>query len=202
MSDPYFFPFEIVDYSQLITGDNYYIKLNDNVIHKFLDYRRTLPVSHVKGIFVRLHTEIDKTNSTEYAVFKNVRIMNKNYKLGLCNQLLVRYPDGFLAGSNSCDSFSDSNPDPSLRRTINEDREIFFNIKKWMFGIPTEEKLLTEKVTKQIKPKLNEDVMKNISVLRAMQPKGGKTTRKYYKRKRKMSRKRRTHKNTKNIKNM
>ena len=190
MDDPYYFPFETINKEQLIPGDKYYMKLNDKVVHKFLDYRRTLPVSHVEGVFERLHTEVDRINSVEYAVFKNVRIINKNYKLGLCNEMLVRYPEGFLAGSGGCDTFSDNNLDPMLRRTINEDREVFFNIKKWIFGIPTEQKLLVEKIIKRIEPNLNEDMMREISTFRGIQPKGGKKHKKSKKSKTKFFRKR------------
>jgi hypothetical protein len=190
MDDPYYFPFEIVNKEQLIPGDNYYMKLNDRVVHKFLDNRMRLPVSHASGVFVRLHTEVDRISSTEYAVFKNVRIMNKNYKLGLCNQMLVRYPEGFLAGSGGCDTFSDNNLDPMLRRNINEEREVFFNIKKWIFGIPTEQKLLTDKILSQIGPKLNEDMMREISTFRGIKPTGGKKNKKSKKRINKISRKR------------
>lgn len=189
MNDPFNFPFEIVDKEQLIPGDKYYIKLNDRVMRKFLDNRITMPVSHVSGIFVRLHTEIDRIDSTEYAVFKNIRIMNKRYKLGLCNQMLVRYPEGFLASSGSCDTFSDSNPNTILRRNVNEEREVFFNLKKWIFGIPTEQKLLTEKIVTQIEPKLNKDMMREISIFRGIKPKGGKKNKKSKRRKNKISKK-------------
>jgi hypothetical protein len=192
-NNPYYFPFEQVNHLELIPGHDYYIKLNDKVIHNFLDKMRTLPVSHFKGTFVRLHTEIDKISNSDYAVFKNVIIMNKKYKRGLCNQMLVRYPEGFLAVSGDCNDFSDNNQDPSLRRTINENREVFFNIKKWIFGIPTEHKLLVEKITKDITPKLNEDMIREISAFRGSKLKGGekKRNKKTFKKKnkRKQSRK-------------
>ena len=74
--DPYFFPFEIVDKNSLIPGDNYYIKLNDNIIRKSVDRRQNIPVSNLKGTFVRLHKEPNRIVAPrEYAVFKNVFII-------------------------------------------------------------------------------------------------------------------------------
>lgn len=204
-NDPYYFPFQVINYLELIAGDDYYIKLNDRVIHSFLDNRRNLPVSHVKGTFVRLHTEIDRTSSVEYAVFKNVRILNKNYKLGLCNQMLIRYPEGFLAGSGGCDTFSDSNENISRRRTINQDREVFFNIRKWVFGVPTEQSIMENKGMDIIKKKITvPDMITEIKEFRGNKPGLGgkkinktqkKKKKKTYKKKNKFSRNRRTYRN-------
>lgn len=117
--DQYYFPFKIINKDNLIPGESYYIKLDNRIIKNFLDKRRNLPVSHLKGEFVRLHIENDITNQIQFAVFKNVKILNQKYKLGLCNMMLVRYPEGILA-SDGCNTYSDIN------RTINEDREVFF----------------------------------------------------------------------------
>jgi len=192
MSDPYFFPFQQVNKSELVPGENYYIKLNDKIIKDFLDKRRNLPVSHLKGTFVRLHTEVERVTTIEYAVFKNVRIMNKKYKLGLCNLFLVRYPEGFLASPGGCDTLSDNNPDPALRRTINEDREVFFNVNRWMFGKPTEQELLAKQVITKLQPTLNTDTINYYNEIRGTK-KAGSKKRKTNRRKRKISKKRRTH---------
>jgi hypothetical protein len=186
-SDPYFFPFKIVKKEELIPGENYYIKLNDKIIKDFVDKRRNVPVSHVSGQFIKLHTEVDRINTVEYAIFKNVRIMNKKYKLGLCTMMLVRYPEGFLANAGGCDTYSDRN------RTINEDREVYFNVNRWMFGVPTEQKLLSTKAFEKINPKLPDTL--NNEVLQfhgTMKPVGGKKkTRKSRKNKHRRKTKRR-----------
>lgn len=153
MSDPYNFPFEIMTKENLIPNDKYYIKLNNNIIkNKFLDLRRNLPVSHLEGIFVRLHTEPGLVSSIEYAVFKNVRILNKIYKEGLCTLMLIRYPQGYLASAGGCSTYSDFSG-----RTVNEDREVFFPINRWMFGKPTEHKLLTKQVMNKLIAPMGED---------------------------------------------
>lgn len=184
--DPYYFPFEIINNNHLVSGENYYIKLNDKVVRDFLSKRRTLPVSHLKGTFVRLHTEVSRLTTSEYAVFKNVQIMNRIYRIGLCNLMLVRYPDGNLA-STGCDTYSDHD------RTINEDREVFFDIDKWIFGLPTETALITKQVMKKIEPSLNPDALEQIGQFRGT--KGGKTRAKKTRgKKRKIYRRRRTNK--------
>jgi len=185
--DPYYFPFEIVNKDSLISGENYYIKLNDRIVRDFLSKRRNLPVSHLKGTFERLHKETRNEISKEYVVFKNVQIMNRNYKIGLCNLMLIRYPEGFLA-STGCDTYSDHN------RKINEDREVFFEVNKWIFGKPTETILITKQSMKKIEPTLNQNVLDEINKFRGT-IKGGKTKRKKTRRKkRKIYRKHKTHK--------
>lgn len=151
MPDPYYFPFEKINKNELIPGDKYYIKLNDAIIKKFVDMRRNIPVSHLEGFFVRLHTENDGINSIEYAVFKKVKILNRIYRPGLCNMMVVRNPEGFLATAGGCNTYSD------LNRTINEDREVYFAINKWMFGKPTEHKLLTKQVVNSLINPLGQD---------------------------------------------
>lgn len=190
-NDPYFFPFEIANKQELIPGDKYYIKLNDRIVKDFLDKRRNLPVSHLEGVFVRLHTEVERVNTIEYAVFKKVRILNKIYKEGLCNLMLVRYPEGFLASAGGCSTYSDFSG-----RTVNEDREVFFNVNRWTFGVPTETKLLTKQVLSRVTgPKVPETLNNEISQFQGtMKPlKGGKrrTRRTRRNRRRKQTRRRR-----------
>lgn len=190
-NDPYFFPFEIANKQQLIPGDKYYIKLNDRIVKDFLDKRRNLPVSHLEGVFVRLHTEVERVNTIEYAVFKKVRILNKIYKEGLCNMMLVRYPEGFLASAGGCSTYSDFSG-----RTVNEDREVFFNVNRWTFGVPTETKLITKQVLSTVTgPKVPETLNNEISQFQGtMKPlKGGKrrTRRTRRNRRRKQTRRRR-----------
>ena len=79
MSNPYYFPFEVIDKDNLIPNDKYYIKLNDNIIRNFVNKRKNIPVSHLEGVFVRLHNEQSIDSSIKYAVFKNVKILNKEY---------------------------------------------------------------------------------------------------------------------------
>ena len=179
--DPHYFPFEIINSNDLISGDNYYIKLNDRVVDNFLSKRRTLPVSHLKGTFIRLYNE----DEVIYAVYKNVEILNKKYKIGLCNQMLVRYPDGYLA-IDGCDSYN----------STNKDREVYFNINKWIFGKQTETSLLSRQVMKTIiQPKLNQDMSREINEFREIKKSGGKSRRKRSRVKRqKINRKRKTNK--------
>jgi hypothetical protein len=194
-NDPYYFPFENVDYLNLIPGDEYYIKLNDKIIESFLNKIRKLPVSHIKGQFLRLHNESDNITNNQYAVFKNVRIMNKNYKRGLCNQMLVRYPDGFLAGSSGCDSFSDNNPDPLLRRNVNEDREVFLNVKKWVFGIPTEQNIMHSKAMEKLETNIEiPDMINQVREFKGTIKSGGRRYKKNRKTNKKRNKKRKTYK--------
>lgn len=185
--DPHYFPFQIISPDNLIPGENYYIKLNDIVIDNFLTKRRTLPVSHLKGTFVRLHNETVTTNMTDYAIFKNVQIINRNYRIGLCTQMLIRYPEGYLA-TTGCDTYSDRD------RTLNQDREVYFDISKWIFGLPTETSLVKKQViNKIIKPSLDIYTFNEIEQFRGN--KGGKTRRKKTRgKKRKIYRRRRTNK--------
>jgi len=167
--DPYFFPFHTVNKNELISGDNYYMKLNNNIIRKFLEKRRNSPVSDLKGTFVRLHTESGIDDPIEYAVFKNVYIMNKMYKQGLCNMMLVRFPDGALA-IDDCDSYSDN----FKNRSVNEDREVYFAVNVWQIGVPSEEKIVTKKVFEKITPKINESLVREVEKFTGTQMSGGR----------------------------
>jgi len=186
-TDPYYFPFKIIDKDSLIPGENYYIKLNDRVVRDFLSKHRNLPVSHLQGTFEGLHIENKNNLIVEYAVFKNIRILNHKYKIGLCNQMMIRYPEGFLANTD-CDTYSD------LNRTINPDRDVFLNLKKWIFGQPTEIALITKQAIKKIEPNLNEDVLGEINRFRGT-IKGGKSkSKKTRRRKNKIYKRRKTYK--------
>lgn len=149
----YYFPFEIIEKNRLIPGENYYITMNHKIFNEYLNKNRNVPVSHLKGTFVKLHKENDKM-SQEYAVFNNVVIMNKNYKNGSCGLMLVRYDEGFLANID-CNTFSDKNKNT----IINSEREVYFSTNKWIFGRPTEEELLSTQVTSKLQPLLNYDVI-------------------------------------------
>jgi hypothetical protein len=171
--DPHFFPFNIINKNDLITGDNYYMKLNNNIIRKFIEKKRNVPVSDLKGTFVRLHTEPGVDGATEYAVFKNVYIVNKIYKQGLCNMMLVRYPNGMLA-IDDCDSFSDY----LKNRAVNEDREVFLAVNVWKFGLPNEETIMSKKVLEKLTPTINETLIGEVKKFRGFQMPGGKKMRK------------------------
>lgn len=179
MNNSYNFPFQLVNESELISGENYYIKLNNKIIEDFIKKRRKLPVTHLKGTFVRLHTETEQFNETRYAIFTNIQIINKNYKIGHCTLFLVRYPDGILA-STDCNNIGN--------------KEVYFDINKWIFGLPIEENLLVKQVTREIlEPNLNEDVIGEISKMKGIKLLGGgrkrkktlKKNRKKYRKKRK-----------------
>lgn len=165
--DPYFFPFEIITKDNLVPGENYYMKLNDNTIKRFIDQRRNVPLSDVKGTFVRLHKEDIGSIKREYAVFKNVSIMNKSYKPGLCTTILVRYPEGFLA-ADGCDSYSDE----FKNRSVNTDREVFLDVGQWRFGIPSERKLVSNKALQKGTP-LDENSINVISQFQGIQKSSG-----------------------------
>ena len=187
--DPYFFPFEIVDKNSLIPGDNYYIKLNDYIIKKSVDRSHNIPVSNLKGTFVRLHKEPNRIVAPrEYAVFKNVLIMNRIYKQGLCRFMLVRYPEGFLAAADGCDTFSDQ----TQNRIVNTEREVFLDVNYWKFGIPTEQKLLAERALKKINTIIPSELSNEVSQFQGtMKPTGGRKSRRN-KKSRKNRRKRQT----------
>jgi hypothetical protein len=177
--DPYYFPFEFIHKDQLVPGENYYMKLNDRIIKKFVDRRHNVPVSDLKGTFVRLYKENNSANGKEYAVFKNVFIMNKAYKTGLCTMMLVRYPDGIIANAGEgCDSYSDK----SKNRTVNEDREVFLDVGHWRFGIPTEYKLVSKRALQGAVPELPEYMVNEISHFTGSKPRIGGKSKKYRKR--------------------
>ena len=154
-----FFPFEIADKDELITLNNYYMKLNNTIITELLKNRRNNnPVSDIKGTFLRLHKENNGVSEREYAVFNNVFIMNKLYKLGSCSRMLVRDSEGFLS-ADDCDSYSDK----TQNRIINTDREVFLDVKYWIFGKPTEQNLLSNKALKIIDTNLPDVNTKEIN---------------------------------------
>lgn len=177
--DPYYFPFDIIHKDQLVPGETYYMKLNDRVIKKFVERRHNVPVSDLKGIFVRLYKENNATSSKEYAVFKNVFIMNKAYKPGLCTMMLVKYPDGMIANAGEgCDSYSDK----SKNRIVNAEREVFLDVGHWRFGIPTEYKLVSNRALQSAAPELPEYMVNEISRFTGSKKRmGGKKSKKYRK---------------------
>lgn len=169
--DPYFFPFEIINKDNLVPYENYYMKLENNIIEQFTKMRRNVPVSNLKGTFIRLHREDIGPIKREYAVFKNVFIMNKSYKIGLCTRMLVRYPEGFLA-ADGCDSYSDE----FKNRTVNTDREVYLDVGEWKFGLPSEAKLVSNKALQKAVPILDESTIREISEFQRSinKPSGGR----------------------------
>jgi hypothetical protein len=195
MKDPYFFPFEKIKSSYLIPGEKYYIKLNDKMISDFLNKRRKLPVSHLEGIFVRLYNAVEGLTNIEYAVFKNVKILNKEYKPGSCSQMLVKYENGSLS-SDDCNTYSDYN-----NRTINENREVYFSSNKWIFGQQVEKELLVKKVFTNVKPILNDDTVQIINEFRGTKREyGGKRNKKLKTKRNKLSKKNKIYKTRKTYK--
>ncbi len=163
-TNPHFFPFEKVDKDKLVPAEKYYIKLKDSVINDYLGKNRNVPVSSLKGTFVRLHTNKQLLSTIEYAVFKNVVIMNREYKEGLCLLMLVK--NGTNLSSTACSTYSDE----KRGRIINEDREVYFPVNRWMFGKMTEQSLLAKQVLRS--PYLDVDNQLNITDF--MKNKGGK----------------------------
>jgi hypothetical protein len=179
------FPFTIIEPDKLISGTTYYIQLKPYVLNKIINLRRPMPVSRLKGTFVRL--EMDNTASTTvmHALFKNVELLTKKYKNGSCTLFRVLYHDNVL-GATGCDTYSDLNKE----RKINENREVWFSTNQWQFGLPSETNIITNKTIRKLETKLNDDTLKHFSSLLG---KGGKkTNKKTNKRKNKKTNKKQT----------
>lgn len=166
------FPFDEVDSNNLNPGETYYMQLNNDIINKELNIikrkpKLTLPVSKLQGDFVRLETKSNNITSTDYAVFKNVYIMNHNYKPGSCRYMFVLYPEGFVA-MDDCDKFSDKNNG----RTVNLNREVYLPLNRWKFGIPTERVLVSKMAFEKISTKLDPDTE---GIVKSMYGKGIKS---------------------------
>jgi hypothetical protein len=158
-----YFPFEIIDYNDLVIGETYYIKLDSNIINRYTSRKTSVPVSDLRGSFVRL----DKEHLLTFAVFKDVSIMNKTYKPGSCGLFSVKYPGGFVA-SDSCDTYS--NEYKGIK--INETREVYFDTSRWIFGKQTEKNLLQKRVlTNKIEPRVPQDIT---NIIKSHLEKGGK----------------------------
>jgi hypothetical protein len=170
-NDPYYFPFDKVNPSELVKGNVYYMKLNDNILRDFEIKRRNIPVSHLEGVFVRNETIREGLRNVEYSVFKDVRIMNKAYKPGSCRFLLVRYPDAPGVSAIECDTFSDANG-----RTINQDREVYLDRRQWVYGIPFTQSIMVPKVLDTLRKttKLPEDTL---DLIKGYTKRGGKRSR-------------------------
>lgn len=181
-ADPYHFPFIDVTKDDLKPDENYYIQLDDRVITKFIERGHKLPVSKLKGKFVRLE-KIDNIaqTPTEYAVFKDVYIMNRNYKPGFCRMMQVKYPEGFIANAGEgCESYSDS----KKNRIVNQDREVYFQVSLWQFGISREHSNLKRQITMNSTPSLPSEIISTIHKY------GGNNTRKFRKQCKKTKRRR------------
>lgn len=161
------FPFKGVKKSGLVPVEQYYMQLQ----------KPRDQVSKLQGTFVKYHTENDTSHRT-YAVFKNVVILNKKYKLGTCRRMLVRSLE--LLVNTECDSYSD----PMKNRTVNANREVYLDVGYWKFGRPTEKAILT----KRIFQKLPDDMEREIETFTGTKEplpegkKGGKNKRKTLKR--------------------
>jgi hypothetical protein len=105
--------------------------------------------------------------------------MNKAYKPGLCNMMLVKYPDGMIANAGEgCDSYSDK----SKNRVVNAEREVFLDVGQWRFGIPTEYKLVSNRALQNAAPELPENMVNEISRFTGSKTRmGGKKSKKYRK---------------------
>jgi hypothetical protein len=154
------FPFKGVKKTGLVPVENYYMQL--------LAARGQ--VSKLKGTFVKYHTENDTAKRT-YAVFKNVAIMNKKYKLGTCRRMLIRFPEHGLANTD-CDSYSDI----FKNRTINADREVYLDINYWKFGLPTEKTLLSKRILQKFPTDMEFEIDTFTGTKKAF--KGGKSRKK------------------------
>ena len=198
-TDPTFFPFEIINKDNLVPFENYYIQLNDKVMNKFIDKGGNVPVSSLKGKFLRLETESNIIQSMVYAVFNNVSIMNKTYKQGLCTLMLVRHPEGFLASAGGCDRYTDYNKG----RIVNMNQEVYFAVNSWKFGKSTEQTLISNKALKKGVPSISYDQAGEINQYigtAKKNKKGGRKTRTRNYKKHKKSRRSR-HKKTNSKKN-
>jgi hypothetical protein len=176
------FPFTIVEHNKLISGTTYYIQLKPYVLNKIINLRRPMPVSRLKGTFVRLETDNTASTPVIYAIFTNIELVTKNYKHGSCTLFRVLYDDNVL-GATGCDTYSDLNKE----RKINENREVWFSTNQWQFGLPSETNIVTNKTIRKLETKLNDDTLKHVSSLLG---KGGKN--KTNKRKNKKTNKKQT----------
>lgn len=193
MSNHNNFPFKKINATDLLVGETYYISLDEK-------FKKNKIVSRLKGTFVRLYTEDSKPTSSNvrYAVFTNITIINNDYKPGSCTMMLIRDPETNDLVYDGCDTYSVNNKNGKI--TINENREVYFNVGRWMFGLPTEYTLLQ----KQVIQKLKKDVFSHIDQeVGQFIGKGPKTTthskskRKTFTKKRKFHKRRKTNKNKK-----
>ena len=123
------------------------------IIHP-INPSRNIP-THLSGIFTSLYTDNPNVRSQkEYAVFTDVRVMNKIYKKGSCKLIFIR---SNVEGLSSPDGSSFSN----TIITQNEDREVFFD-DNWVFGLPKKHEVVYRQVITKIEPKTIEDIRKNI----------------------------------------
>lgn len=191
MSNHNNFPFKKINATDLLVGETYYISLDEK-------FKKNKIVSRLKGTFVRLYTEDSKPTSSNvrYAVFTNITIINNDYKPGSCTMMLIRDPETNDLVYDGCDTYSVNNKNGKI--TINENREVYFNVGRWMFGLPTEYTLLQ----KQVIQKLKKDVFSHIDQeVGQFIGKGPKTTthskskRKTFTKKQKFHKRRKTNKN-------
>jgi hypothetical protein len=160
--DPSYFPFKIVNKDHLKEGESYYMQVNEKTL-KRLKKTRDIFVTKLKGDFVRLET--NKTH--EYAVFKNVGIMNNHYKQMSCRLMLIKDLETSYLVMSECDSFSDKNK----ARSINVEREVFLDVESWTFGEQPELNFARQKAYQ----KLQADTSRLTETFIKKSPRGGKT---------------------------
>jgi hypothetical protein len=170
MSNHANFPFEKINPTDLLIGETYYISLDEKIKEK---YKRNKIVSRLKGTFVSLYTEQGKQTESniEYAIFNNIAIINNDFKPGSCTMMLIRDPETNELVNEGCDTYSINNKNSKI--IINENREVYFNINRWIFGLPTENTLLQKQVVKKLKTDLFRDIDQELGKFTA---RGYKTT--------------------------
>jgi hypothetical protein len=159
--DPYFFPFVVVKQNELIPGNQYYMNFSDKYIKMYTENKSRLPVTRLKGIFVRIHDEIypgPKKFTKRFAVFKNVFIISASPN-PVCRFMFVRQPDGSL-GSDSRDDSCNSYSNKLQNRIVNTDREVYLDETFWKFGMSSEGDFLRNQVVRT--PILPEELQNEI----------------------------------------
>jgi hypothetical protein len=117
--------------------------------------------------------------------------------------MLIRDPETNELVNEGCDTYSINNKNSKI--IINENREVYFNINRWIFGLPTENTLLQKQVVKKLKTDLFRDIDQELGKFTA---RGYKTTtrskskrRKTFAKKRIIHKRRKTKKTKKTKKN-
>lgn len=136
------FPFTLVNRTDLLPNEKYYMMLESDepIIGQV--------VAKLEGVFVRNVTR----TYVNYAVFKQVSIMNKKYRPGQCQTMSVPKP-GYLT-VDECDSYSDK----SKNRVINQEREVYLQEGQWIFGVHTSTAIAKKKVLNKLPPDMGFEI--------------------------------------------